>query len=275
MKHVGRRILQRVRVAQHVMRGRGHQIIAVRSTAVRVVQGKDRPGGQLRVIAGALEPLGICNQTVNHLAGAGFADTGLGIVAVGGINLDLLVGRVCTQGRFHLEVDLRLERIIVEQRHLARRYAPGVGPTEDGFGILGAVGIARLEKRDVAHIGMAADAVAQHHFLGLARVVEVIVNAVFLKQAADEGKVRLAILHTVFPGIVRAGHLAFHARGIDCPKDILDDVDRRHGLIDPVAGAKGRQPVLGPDFGGKDHITVRKAHFLDRDEDAGDLEAAV
>src|SRR5262249_3305240 len=104
-------------------------------------------------------------------------------------------------------------------------------------------------------------------------VIEVIIDALVLHQAADEIEIGLAILHAVLPRMMRARKLVGYLSAIDT-QHFLDDVGHRLVVEDAAVGAASREPqpwAQGRAVGVSVTRGKRSALLLGRLAKAGDV----
>ena len=127
---------------------------------------------------------------------------------------------------------------------------PGQGPIEDILGRGAALGSGTVSDFFVAFGRlMAGGVIAQDEHMALLVVLEEVVNAFLLQEAADEVEVSLAVLDAVFPGGVLAFDAPFKVGELIALEDVLDDLGDGLFLVDAAVGGAGEEPQPG-NYGG-------------------------
>ena len=272
-ERLGRGILV-ARLEQQVMRAAQHQIGPIGRSAFIMVQRKDRTGRDDRGIGGTLGP-GIIRSIALQLF-SGLRLTLFGDLVMPGraVTFDRIVGMAARAlHRLHLQIGIGQRHVIVEKSDFSGDHLTILGPFKDrvGLGLLFTDPVAH-GKIHRAAIGMGADAVAQDDLFHRAGMVEIIIDAVLFHEAADEGKVALAVLHAIFARLVSVRSLVGHIGKAGNLKDLFDNFDGGHALKDPIFRPDGHQPRPRPDLGGKQIATVLTFQFFNRNDDSGKLE---
>ena len=177
--------------------------------------------------------------------------------------------------RIARHVGVRRHVVVVAQLHLAGAEVPPGAPVLDIFLahlVAGLVGD-EIDRRQPRHRLVRRFRIGEDHRVIALRMFEIIVDAVLLHQAADEGEIGFAVLHAIFQlGIVLAGaQLIFAAGEIMRVEHLLDDLQRGLFMEDAAVGDARQQPQPRPQHDAVGVQILRHPRRLRFDHDAVEM----
>ena len=188
------------------------------------------------------------------MLGVQFLDADLRVVAAVGLLRVLARIIVDREGRLRVlgrdvglgdERGFRLLEVEVVHRVGAGLHFLRQRPASDALGgeraARGAVGHAVVTRIRVVR----GAGVGQHQRVLAVLVLEEIIDAFVFHQAADEVEIRLAVLHAVVPGGVRAAQRIPEIREALVAEDLFDDVGHRLALEDAAVRRARQEPQPG------------------------------